>query len=270
MRISSRYFTLLTAVLLLTTAPNLARGHEALPAGPAEVTAYYQRTMLPVLQQQRRKLEPLLSAEDKKQLAACRQLRVLPADSQAAGPAIQFQTVPAAPVRLRPEAQQAVARLALKYEAPIARLLNELAPQRAQWQADINALQRPGTAPDSLAQHPVGPAQPDAVAELLRPEQFLLLPPAAEVSAMPVTTPVVFPNPSLGSNQLEYSVEKTGPVTVELLDGRGTTLRTLVQQEQQAKGPHTLGIPLGELAPGTYYYKITTRTGAEIQRFLKQ
>lgn len=80
----------------------------------------------------------------------------------------------------------------------------------------------------------------------------------------------MYPNPTAATNQLSYEVKKAGPVTVELLDGRGNTLRTVAQEAKQEKGTHSLTANVADLPAGTYYFKITTRTGAETQRFVKE
>jgi flagellar hook assembly protein FlgD len=80
----------------------------------------------------------------------------------------------------------------------------------------------------------------------------------------------IFPNPSTATNQLEYTVTKAGAVTIELLDGRGNTLRTVAAEQKQDKGTHSLAVNVGDLPNGTYYYKITTRAGTETKRFIKQ
>ena len=72
------------------------------------------------------------------------------------------------------------------------------------------------------------------------------------------------------ATQLDYEVQKAGAVTVELLDGRGNTLRTVQTESKQEKGPHTLAVDVADLPVGTYFFKQTTRTGAETKRFVKE
>ncbi len=77
----------------------------------------------------------------------------------------------------------------------------------------------------------------------------------------------VFPNPSSNSNQLRYTVEKTGQVTVSLLNSEGITLKTLSSKTQKA-GDYTETFSLEGLEAGTYYYKVELPTGRQVKRFV--
>jgi hypothetical protein len=171
--------------------------------------------------------------------------------------------------QLRAEGQtirQHVAQLARKYEAAIAQLAQEIAPQKARWQADIQALAGKNVSPEQRV-----PRGRHSLSALDKPARFLLLEVPTPASATPVAaSSTVFPNPAVSTAQLEFAVKKAGPVTVEVLDGRGTVLRTLVQNEPREKGLHTVSTSVEELPAGTYFYKITTRTGVETQRFVRQ
>ncbi|MDU0371796.1 T9SS type A sorting domain-containing protein [Hymenobacter endophyticus] len=276
----------LGAMLTITSLTSQAQqtGPAARPAR-AETRAYISRNVLPTLRIQRQKLEAQLSTSDKAQLAVFRaQLH----DLRQRGRELRRTTAPGArPALTEPEQQlaqqlrtetrtllQSVEQLARKYDADIARLAQELKPQREQWATDLQAI---------TAQHPSPATQPrprknrrsDGVRRFLQPAQFLLLQPEASTP-----TPAapggnaglggVFPNPATAASQLEYEVTKAGPVTVELLDGRGNTLRTVTQAIKQEKGPHTLAVDVADLPTGTYFFKITTRAGAETKRFVKE
>jgi Secretion system C-terminal sorting domain len=278
--------------LLIVALLTAALSHAALPAhraptGPArpEIKAYLQQNVLPVLRQQRQKLEPQISSTDRAQLATYRtQLRELRQKQQV----LRQQARPndAAPrpyPDLTPEQLQqrqqlrvatkalllSVAQLAQKYEANIQALAQELQPQREKWVADLAAIQAKNSALDSARRAGMGHLRQPA-GHLLRPAQFLLLDPAAPAAAPAGLGAAVYPNPAATTSQLTYEVQKTGSVTVELLDGRGTTLRTVAQEVRQEKGPHTLQTDLSGLPAGTYFYKITTRAGTETRRFVKE
>lgn len=255
----------------------------------AEIRAYYQAHVLPVVRQQRRRLDARLAAEDRTQLATYRaQLR----DLRQRGQVLRQSWPPAdAPTGVRPaltdaqrqQAQQLrtdrraimlrVGELAQKYAAPIAQLRQEIQPRQDQWTADMQALAAKNAPPEPAEK----PGQTDrrwhsgSFGGLGDATRFLLLDPqidAAAELAMPAST--VFPNPAATTNQLEYTVRKAGPVLVEILDGRGTVLRTIVRSEEQEKGLHTVAVGLEELPNGPYFYKITTRAGVETKRFVKQ
>ncbi|SHJ74367.1 Por secretion system C-terminal sorting domain-containing protein [Hymenobacter daecheongensis DSM 21074] len=253
-----------------------------------QLQAYYQLNVLPVLRQQRQKLEAQLSTDDQSQLATYRaQLHAV----RQRGHALRQSLRSASPGTPRPaltEAQRQqhqqlraesrrimlnVAQLAQKHEAAIAQLLQEIRPQQDKWTADIQAIaakSTPAGQPENAAR-PARMHHHGGLGGYMRPARFLLLNPAAGSAAEPVSAgSTVFPNPAAATSQLSYVVKKAGPVTVEVLDGRGTVLRTLVAGETREKGPHTVSANVSELPAGTYFYKVTTRAGVETKRFVKQ
>ena len=285
----------LLTLLLLLLAPfstSLARSHrDAGPGGSGhpEIKAYVAQNVLPVVRQQRQKLEPQLSTADKAQLAIYRtQLQEL----RQRGQTLRQSIRPADTVsETRPELTEAqkqqfeqlradrkalllnVAQLAQKYQGDIARLAQEIQPQKEKWATDLKALAAKNAAPE--------PEEPGRLHKrghhrgvtdrFFRPNMFLLLDPSTPTEVeRELGGTSVFPNPVLTTSQLEYEVKKAGPVTVELLDGRGNALRTVAQEAKQEKGQHTVQINLADLPTGTYYYKITTRSGYETRRFVKE
>lgn len=295
--------TLASALLLLATATaTLAqKPHEAhrTASHPArtEVKAYVEQNVLPVVRQQRQKLETQLASADKAQLATYRtQLKDVRQRSQALRHSFRAsQTTtpasaePASPrPRLTEEQRQQlrqlhtetrtimlnVAQLAQKYATNISQLTQEVQPQQEKWAADMQALATKNATPEQQTKlgSRQGRTRHHGVGKFLRPTAFLLLDPGTTTTAPEpgVGSTSLYPNPVVATSQLEYTVTKAGPVTVELLDGRGNTLRTITQEPKQEKGTHTLPISLNDLKSGTYYYKITTRTGSETKRFVKE
>lgn len=284
----------LLALLLLVLAPfstSLAGSYRS-PGNPAhrEIKAYVAQNVLPVVRQQRQKLEPKLTTADQAQLAIYRtQLQELRQRGQtlrrSIGPASTApETRPALTEAQKQQFQQlraerkalmlSVARLAQKYEGDIARLAREVQPQKEQWTADLKALAAKDTTPEQPTKRGwrrKWGRQPGGADRFFRPATFLLLNPDAPANAErePGGTSV-YPNPATATSQLEYEVRKAGPVTVELLDGRGNTLRTVAREARQEKGPHTVRASLADLPAGTYFYKITTPSGSETRRFVKE
>ncbi|MBX0291968.1 T9SS type A sorting domain-containing protein [Hymenobacter sp. HSC-4F20] len=280
--------------LLLGGSAAQAQNTQAHQGAPArqELRAYYQQNVLPVVRQQRQKLEAQLSTSDKAQLTLYRaQLK----ETRQKGKALRQSFRPAGtPAGTRPELTetqkqqlqqlraenkailQNVGQLAQKYEGAIAKLAQEVQPQREKWAADTKAiLSRTGSAGQPAAAGS-GPGRHQRHAGLRRhfqPVAFLLLDPNAPQTKAPDPERggvSVYPNPVATTSQLEYEVKKAGPVTVELLDSRGNTLRTVAQENKVEKGAHTLSVSVADLPAGTYYFKITTRAGAETRRFVKQ
>ncbi|GGG36539.1 T9SS type A sorting domain-containing protein [Hymenobacter glacieicola] len=273
-------------------AQNTQQARQASPARK-ELREYYQLNVLPTVRQQRQKLEAQLTTSDKAQLTLYRaQLK----ETRQKGKALRQSFRPAGtPASTRPELTetqkqqlqqlraetkvilQNVAQLAQKYEGDIAKLAQEVQPQREKWAADTKAILARTATPEQPQKRTAwaGKRQRHAGARrYFQPVTFLLLNPNAPVNASAGAergnTLGVYPNPAVSTSQLEYAVKKAGPVTVELLDGRGNTLRTVAQQANVEKGQHTLAVNVADLPAGTYYFKITTQAGSETRRFVKQ
>ncbi|WP_216726643.1 T9SS type A sorting domain-containing protein [Hymenobacter siberiensis] len=292
-----KILTLLLLVVLSATVVGVARGgrhrqHEDRPIR-REVRAYFQANVLPVLQQQRQKLEPQLTASDRIQLATYRtQLKALKDQGQA----LRRSVAPAgtATPATRPtltEAQQKqahdlrfqargimlnVAQMAQKYDAPIAQLTQEVAPQKEKWATDIKAIVAKTATPEQqqrMAAMQGRKHERGGLRRFFKPAAFLLLDPnapAANKNEQGVGNTSFYPNPAAPTSQLDYDVRKTGPVTIDLLDKDGNKLRTLVSEASQEKGPQTQQLDLHDVPAGTYFYKITTKGGTQTKRFLKE
>ncbi|MDB5270909.1 MAG: hypothetical protein JWP58_3949 [Hymenobacter sp.] len=292
-----KILALLLLVILSATVVGVARGgrHRQHAGRPMrrEIRAYFQANIMPVLQQQRQKLEPQLSAEDRTQLATYRtQLKALKEQGQA----LRRSVVPAgtAAPATRPtftEAQQKqahdlrfqarsimlnVARMAQKYDAPIAQLTQEVAPQKEKWATDIKAIVAKNATPEQqqkLAAFQGRQRERGGLRRFFKPAVFLLLDPnapAANKTEPGVGNTSFYPNPAAPTSQLDYEVRKTGPVTIDLLDKDGNKLRTLVSEASQEKGPQTQQLDLHDMPAGTYFCKITTKSGSQTKRFVKE
>lgn len=282
-------------LLLAASVAGVARGGwhrqgEDRPVG-REVKAYVEAKVLPVLRQQRQKLEPQLAAADRAQLATYRaQLQ----DLKARGEALRQRLRPAgagdgaSPV-LTPEQQQevhalrseargvmlSVAQMAQRYAAALTQLAQEVQPQKEQWTTDIKGIVAKNATPEQqqrLAAFGGRMREHGALRRFFRPVLFLLMDPAApDASAEPgMGASSFYPNPAAASTQLAFEVEKAGPITVELLDGNGHQLRALLAETTAEKGLRTVELDLHDLPAGTYFYKITTKAGSETKRFVKE
>ncbi|UOQ76326.1 T9SS type A sorting domain-containing protein [Hymenobacter sp. 5516J-16] len=285
----------LALFLLLGNSVVQAQNTQAHQGAPArkELREYYQQNVLPTVRQQRQKLEAQLTTSDKAQLTLYRaQLK----ETRQKGKALRQSLRPAGtPAGTRPELTetqkqqlqqlraetkailQNVSQLAQKYEGDIAKLAQEVQPQREKWAADTKAILARTATPEQQQKRAawLGKRQRHAgTRRYFQPVTFLLLNPNASAKAAAGVERTnnlgVYPNPAVSTSQLEYGVKKAGPVTVELLDGRGNTLRTVAQETKVEKGEHTLAVNVADLPAGTYYFKITTSTGSETRRFVKQ
>ncbi len=77
----------------------------------------------------------------------------------------------------------------------------------------------------------------------------------------------VFPNPTGTANNLRYTLETPGTVTIKLLNKDGAVVKTLLQ-ENQSEGSHIKTFDLGNLQAGVYYYQVVTAEGKYVKRFL--
>ncbi|HEX8326786.1 MAG TPA: T9SS type A sorting domain-containing protein [Hymenobacter sp.] len=259
-----------------------------------EMRDYVQANVLPVVRQQRQKLEAQLAPADRAQLATYRtQLQTVRANGKALRQSLHPAGTSKAPRPTLTEAQREqlqqlhaerrsillkVAEMARKYDAPIQQLAQEVQPQKEKWAADMHAIVTKNATSEqreSLAQARGHRQGHHGLRRFFRPATFLLMnTTAASAPAGPpereVGSASFYPNPATATSNLEYEVKKAGPVTVDLLDKNGNKLRTLVAESQQEKGPHKQQIDLHDLPAGTYFYKITTNSGSETKRFIKE
>ena len=296
-----KLLALLVLLLLSASVASLARGGrhrgEGRP-GRREINAYFQANIMPVLRQQRQKLEPQLAPADRAELATYRtQLKALKVQGHAlrlaAGPAEGSSPAnrPALSEVQREQAHQLrfqaqgimlkVAEMARKYDGPISKLTEEVQLQKEVWAADINGIVTKNATPEQQqkmaarqGRHHGEGHGPGGLRKFFKPARFLLLDPNA-----PAATPAerggvgsssFYPNPAAATTKLEYDVKKAGPVSVDLLDKDGNKLRTLLAETQQEKGAHTQALNLSDLPAGTYLYKITTKSGTQTKRFVKE
>ncbi|MBD2715549.1 T9SS type A sorting domain-containing protein [Microvirga sp. STR05] len=290
-----RLLLLLLFVFCTAASASAAKGHRRGfgPANP-ELKAYLAQNVLPAVRQQRQKLEPQLSTADRAQLAIYRiQLKEIDQKMQTLRQSIGATspappppgTRPALPEALKQQVQQVhtehktlmqnVSQLAQKYAGDIARLSQELQPQKEKWAADMKALVLKNATPEQqekMGQMSGRLHRRAGANRFFNPAMFLLMDPNAPVSpaVSDLGSTSVYPNPAVATSQLEYEVKKAGPVMVELLDGRGNALRTVATEAKQEKGQHTVQVNISELPAGTYFYKITTRSGSETRRFVKE
>lgn len=77
-----------------------------------------------------------------------------------------------------------------------------------------------------------------------------------------------YPNPFASETQIEYATSTSGNVTLEVFDVLGRRILVLVD-EPQAAGRFAVSLDGGELAPGTYLYRLRTGDRVETRRMVK-
>ena len=154
MKINKSFTAMLLTGFLCTGL--MAQAQEGHREARKEMQAYVQENVLPVMQAQRGKLDPLLSAQEQAELTAIRtEMKSLHKERQALSPKrsdrsetpktgqgpseaerAAFQTL-----RERREQITERARPILQaHEADISGLLNEVATERQQWRTDMRAI----------------------------------------------------------------------------------------------------------------------------------
>lgn len=266
--------------------------HEALRS---ELQAYRETNILPVMREQRAKLEAELSAEDKATIAALRAKR---AAHRAARPDLEpgERGERPKPTEAQREAFRAdreqVKALVEKYDSEITGLLEEVEDQRESWQEGMQEIgekyapegrqDRPGKGKrgamrENRLEGKRGPAMrgrgihaPHRRGGPMHREEtgkvgFLLLDPNAETPATAegkadFAEVRVFPNPAAARNTVSYKLKEAGHFRVELRDKDGLVLNVISNQYRQA-GDYQEEVDLSDYAPGTYYLSIVGAEG---------
>ena len=295
---ASKLLALLVLLVLSASVASRARGGHYRGADRPirrEIKAYFAANVLPVLRQQRQKLEPQLAAADRAQLATYRtQLRALKEHGQALRRSVvpegsaALATRPALSAAQQKQAHELrfqarsimlnVAQMAQKYDGAISQLAQEVQPQKEKWATDIKAIVAKNAMPEQQQKLAAATGRmrghsPGQLRKFFKPAMFLLLDPNAPADApgeRGIGNSSFYPNPAVATTQLEYEVKKSGPVSVDLLDKDGNKLRTLLAETQQEKGSQQQSLNLSDLPAGTYFYKIVTKSGTQTKRFVKE
>ncbi|WP_345235435.1 S8 family peptidase [Hymenobacter saemangeumensis] len=78
-----------------------------------------------------------------------------------------------------------------------------------------------------------------------------------------------YPNPFSATTTISYSLKEAGPVSVEVYNTLGRKVQTLVAETQPA-GTHEVRFEAGNLARGTYVFKVKTAESVSTQRVVLQ
>ncbi|HEX8429092.1 S8/S53 family peptidase [Hymenobacter sp.] len=88
-------------------------------------------------------------------------------------------------------------------------------------------------------------------------------------AAMLTKEAVAYPNPFTGSTTISYYLTQDGPVSVEVYNTMGRKVQTLVSGAEAA-GIHQVKFDAGNLARGTYLYKVKTGQAISTKRLVVQ
>lgn len=267
-----------------------------------EAQAYSQKNILPVLQEQRAKLDQQLSAAEQQELTEIRtELQAMHEEHKAKMKSFREQNGGERPQeRPEPSAEQIEAMRANKkemrllmnrawviadaHESSIYQLLDELEDDKKVWKEALGQIREEHVGNLKKEHEGNRPIKPEhkghqhggMMGHLKKvtsePVAFLLwdgtMPQKPERAGRETETGLtIFPNPSTTENQLRYTVEKGGLVTITLLDKEGVTLKTLISKKQKT-GEYTESFSLEGLTPGTYYYKVELPDERMVKRFV--
>ncbi|RMD73227.1 MAG: hypothetical protein D6818_05065 [Bacteroidetes bacterium] len=255
-----------------------------------EVRQYRQAHIQPVLQAQRAKLEPRLAEADRQELARLREVfRQMKKERDgilAQAKAEKRRPNEAERDRLKAlhEAHEAdfeaLRALVERYRDDIDALMEEIAPQREKWEADLAAIhekyrpegEMPPPPPDEAHPPRKGHRPPEgkrAEGKEDRPPRhghhglppearFLLMDAAGETgAALPATVKMVKvqPNPVQDEARLTFSLATEADVRVELRDPNGQVVRVL-QDSRLPAGEHALTFEAADLQTGPWYVAV--------------
>jgi hypothetical protein len=256
-----------------------------------------EEKVLPILLEQRIKLEPQISTADKERIAELRvevekkklEKKAEMKERRAAfkkgeRPSPEEMEQYKAERKQHREAMQndplrlEIKSLVEKYQADIEPLLAEVEPELKTIKEEAKAQFKGDRKDEEHRKHRKGQgkrkgdwseadkAEFKAKKEEHRYAHFLLLDPNAPIAnskAALVSGVKVYPNPSLGESQLEYTLQSAGLVTIELHDKSGNLLKVIETAEQPA-GKNKTTVNFEQYTTGIYYLVIKDADGKAI------
>ncbi len=246
----------------------------------AQIKAYKDENIKPVMLEQRAKLEPKISESDKQLIA---ELRVEFEKNKAKREA-HFKEMKQncesgnkkegirgrhmhGDKRMDDETHEKMKGLVERYQKDIEPLFEEVADQQEKWKNDIKEITKNTLGLDSeeiergmrrMKRHHV-----DRM-EKMKMGRFLLLDPNEESNANEPQSLIreisAFPNPASSVTTIEYDVLEKGQVMIELRDRKGKLLKT-VKNEIHEKGKYSVTILLESYKSDLFYVVIKDKNG---------
>ena len=260
-----------------------------------EVKNYVEKNVIPVLKPIRESFDNQLSSTEKQELET---VRTALKEARDAHQELDRPARGEKPTEAQMEAIQErrnehrklmmrVWTVADNHEAELKQIREDLKPQMETWRQEIQKIMetnRPahpeGAEFEGKGDHPRkgkraegfhhGPQQErmgfHGMTKLTSPTGFLLWDPAKTLEIdSDVADIKTFPNPASSVNTLEFTLTERGPVTVKLLDAKGNTLRTLVDEVREAD-TYQIQTDLSGLEQGFYFYQIKTESGLSTRK----
>ncbi len=248
-----------------------------------EIVRYQQQQVWPVLREKRKvfdkkltKAEHLVIANARTSALQYRSEKALLKTQQT--PPTDAQKAAFLAAREANHAHRArLLEIAKKHENDLQAVKEKLQPFKTKWINDLLAIAaKHGISPQDLEKKR-GP-KANAIRRHLRvdlnPVSFLLLDPnktAKNPDAAPETATLlkISPNPVSSSATLTFDLLTAGPVKIVLVNQQGRVVHQTIEKNLKA-GPQAEIVQLAKLPQGLYFYRITTASGTQTVRFLKQ
>lgn len=305
--IMKRISIIITTLVILLGSVGLTLGQEKRKKGPRdeakkEIQSYIKKNVLPVVQEQRAKLDNHLTSAEQSELTDIRstlQAKQAERKEMRKGKAGHHQKGerPSEEEREAFRAEHKEMRLLMtrgwaiadNHEAEIDQLVNEIAPQMETWKNDIKAIKEKYRPEGEDARennrrehrkaghHEKGEGMRGhhgrrrggrmGIGNLTSPLKFVLLDPNATDLFEEEEAIRVYPNPTNATSNIKYEVKEAGAVTILLVNKRGDVLRTLLNESKEV-GTHELSVNLNEWEEGLYFYQIKTSTGVQTHKII--
>ena len=255
--------------------------HQKLKDGKGEelhkqIKAYKEENIKPVMLEQRAKLEPKISEEDKQVIAEFRlEFVKMKAERQArfeemkeSGDAADFKKMHKERKGLvDDDKRDKMKSLVEKYKDDIEPLFAEVADQQEKWKNDIKAIAKSTLEINDeemkhgkrKMRHMHGDHK-----EMKKMVHFLLLDPSEKTntpsSQSLIKEVTAYPNPASSVTTIDYDVLEDGNVLIELRDNKGKLLKT-VKNTFHEKGNHRVTILLDSYQSDLFYVLIQDKNG---------
>lgn len=250
-----------------------------------EVKAYFGANILPVLKTQREKLDPKLSSQEKSEVDAIRQsMGNLKDKAKEQGIGKKMKRMRRGGEELSEEQKEAMKMLARErrkltmrawaivdnHESDIDALMKEIDTKREQWKNDIQKMISEKVGGEHWEKHKVKLPFMRRFDEV----KFLLMNPEKDFQfegkkESESKGSLVYPNPATKEIKIEYVLKEASKINISLYNDRAELVKIILDKEKSA-GFYTETFNISELNNGHYFYKITTASGTETKRFVKQ
>lgn len=242
-----------------------------------ELQVYTDKNIVPVMKEQRVKLNEYLTLEDAQKIALLgkKYQEVLAKRKKIFDKSnLNKDKVMESWENLQSEYLDIIAGahlIAEKYETIIAWLFDEIKPKIPLWQGDMNKIIEKFN--NKIDQTKLQHFKKQGLGEFMNPEIFVLWNfkqnywENNEQLAEEGTR--IFPNPSSEKQQIKLNLLENGKVMVKILDKNGNLIATVFDKFME-KGEHQIDVSLDKLDDALYFYQINSPNGKEIKRFVKE